>query len=242
MRFNHDKCKVIHIGNTNKNSSYNMFDPEKLKRVPLTTTVCERDLGVHVDNELKFSLHTSIQVNKANRITGLIRRSYEYLDKESFRNLFSTLVHPLLEYCSIVYNPRLIQDKKSIENVLRRASKLVTGLYDLSYEDRLAAINIPSMQYRFLRGDMIEVYKWAHSLYKCNLELFEFDDNCVTRGHPYKIKKKFCRLETRKHFFSMRSIENWNKLPTNIVTAKSLNVFKNKLDEHWADKMFIYAN
>ena len=242
MRFNHDKCKVIHLGATNENTAYNMFDSEVVEKVPLETTVCERDLGVHVDRELKFSMHTSIQVNKANKITGLIRRSYEYLDKDSFRNLFSTLVRPLLEYCNSVYNPRLIQDKTSIENVLRRASKLVAGLSELSYGDRLLAINIPSMQYRFLRGDMIEVYKWAHSLYDCNLELFEFDENCVTRGHPYKIKKKFCRLEMRKHFFSMRSVDNWNKLPTDIVTATSLNNFKNKLDKHWADKMFLYTN
>ena len=37
-------------------------------------------------------------MNKANRIFGLIRRSYQYLDRESMKMLFTALVRPHLEF------------------------------------------------------------------------------------------------------------------------------------------------
>jgi hypothetical protein len=46
-----------------------------------------------------------------------------------------------------------------IENIQRRATKLIPGLSDLSYEDRLRPLKLPSLSYRRSRGDMIEVYK-----------------------------------------------------------------------------------
>ena len=54
----------------------------------LSETKCENDLGVNVDSALNSSNHTTAQVNKANKILGLIRRSYVQLDKMSFKHLF----------------------------------------------------------------------------------------------------------------------------------------------------------
>ena len=110
-----------------------MFDPLQSKRIDIKSTTCERDLGVYVDKELKFSRHTSTQVNKANRLVGLIRRSFTYLDVHSFKTLFITLVRPHLEYCGTIYNPRLLKDKRQVENVLRRSLKMIPGLKDLTY-------------------------------------------------------------------------------------------------------------
>jgi hypothetical protein len=46
-----------------------------------------------------------------------------------------------------------------IENIQRRATKLIPGLSNLSYEDRIRRLKLPSLSYRRSRGDMIEVYK-----------------------------------------------------------------------------------
>ena len=112
-----------------------------------------------VDNELKFSRHVKAQVAKANKILGLIRRSYQFLDKESLRLLFTALVRPHLEFNNVVWSPRFQKDKNLIESVLslRRASKLVPGLAELAYEKRLESLPLPSMQDRRKKGDMIEV-------------------------------------------------------------------------------------
>ena len=51
-----------------------------------------------------------------------------------------------------------------------------------------------------------------------------------TRGHDVVLVKNQCRLDIRKHWFSQRTINKWNKLCTDCVTASSANMFKNKVD------------
>ena len=46
-----------------------------------------------------------------------------------------------------------------LENVQWRATKLVPGLSQLCYEDRLRKLNLPTLAYRRTHGDMIETYK-----------------------------------------------------------------------------------
>ena len=92
LRFNADKCKVLHVGPNNPEHQYSM--ESRGTRSVLLSTELEKDLGVNMDPSLKFSKHTEIQVNKANRILGLIRRSYEFLDGESLKRLYMALVRP----------------------------------------------------------------------------------------------------------------------------------------------------
>ena len=162
---------------------------------------------------------------------GLIRRTFVYIDKTSFKTLFSTLVRPHLEYCGVVIYPRLIQDKRRLENVLRKASKLVPGLRNLSYENRLAELNMPSMRYRLIRGDLIEIFKWCKGFYTCTPKLIDAQDRSLSRrGHFYTITRQHSRLEIRHNFLTLRAAERWNNLPQEVVSAKTLNTFKNLLD------------
>ena len=112
----------MHIRPTNT-SSYTMLDLNDHKHKELGFVEKDKDLGVIFDNNLKFPSHIINQVNKANRLMELIRRSYTYLDKNSFRYLFYALVRPHLEYCVSIWYPFLKKDDGLIENLLRRASK-----------------------------------------------------------------------------------------------------------------------
>ena len=53
-----------------------------------------------------------------------------------------------------------------------------------------------------------------------------------TRGHEVKLVKDKCRLDIRKHSFSQRTMNEWNKLYTDCVTASSVDMFKNKVDTY----------
>ena len=75
--------------------------------IDLQETTLEKDLGVHMDSELKFSQHLERQVNKANRLLGLIRRSFDYLDGDTMKLLFTALVRPHLEFGNCVWAPYL---------------------------------------------------------------------------------------------------------------------------------------
>mgnify|MGYP007024856988 CR=1 FL=1 len=59
-----------------------------------------------------------------------------------------------------------------------------------------------------------------------------------TRGHALKLSKPTANRVLRQNFFSVRVVNQWNSLPNDVVTASSTNVFKNKLDKHWQDKMY----
>ena len=87
----------------------------------------EKDLGVNLNNNLKFSSHITNQIIKANHCMRLIERSYTYLDKISFRYLFNALIRPHLEYCVVIWYPLVKKDNELTENVLCRASKLIPG-------------------------------------------------------------------------------------------------------------------
>ena len=172
---------------------------------------------------------------------GLIRRSYTFLDPLSFKRLFVALVRPHLEYCNSVCYPRFIGDLKQIESVLRRGSKLVPGMFNLTYENRLKELNLPSMLYRLKRGDMIETYKWFNKKYLCDYSPFPITTRSITRGHNFKLKKQACRLDVRKYFFSLRVVDNWNSLPNEVVCSPSLNTFKNRLDAFWQTQFYVHA-
>ena len=221
----------MHLGYSNNHAEYTMISNNIPQ--PLHVTELEKDLGVYIDPELKFSNHIGKKVNKANPILGLLRRSFIYLEEESLKKLYIALVRPHLEYANIVWSPRFIKDIKLIENVQRRATKLLNKLRDLDYEDRLSCLGLHSMAFRRARGDMIELWKFTHGKYDICQDLFQFDTTGVTRGHPLKIKKLSFSKSTRAHFFANRVINTWNNLPALIVTANSLNCFKNNLDSHW---------
>jgi hypothetical protein len=195
-------------------------------------------LGVIIDNELKFSKHIEGQVNKANKGLGLIRRSFEFLDAEAMKQLFVVVVHPNLEFGNVGWSPRFEKDKNLIENVQRLATRIIPGLKGKSYEERLKIMKLPSLSYRRLCGDLIEVYKYTHGLYKVPEGLLEFETRTNTKGHAYKLEKLRCNTSMRQHFFSLRVTDMCNSLPDSIVDAPSKNAFKNILDEAMLEHMF----
>ena len=153
---------------------------------------------------------------------GLIRRSYTYWDKNSFNYLFNALVRLHLEYCVSIWYPLLKIDEELIENVLRRASKLIPGISNFSYADGLRAIDIPRMKYRPIRGDIIKVYKIIHCEDKLLKQLFNismFDITSITRRHKFKRKKPLVKNKVRTYLFSIRVINDWNSLPPGVANA-----------------------
>ena len=109
--------------------------------------------------QLKFHLHTTEVAVKANRLLGLIKKSFDYLDSDMLTKLFTAFVRPTLEYSSAVWGPFFVLDQRKVEKVQCRATRLLPSLRDKPYEERLAALQLPSLAHRRHRGDMILLYK-----------------------------------------------------------------------------------
>ena len=82
----------------------------------------EKDLGVTFDDKWTFNKHIHLKVNIANRNLGLNAKSFTYLDKEMFLQLYKALGRPHLEYASVIWNPRYEKDIIVIEMYKERAT------------------------------------------------------------------------------------------------------------------------
>jgi hypothetical protein len=225
MQFNKDKCVVMHIGRKNNKFEYKLGD------TVLTKSVQERDLGIIVDNRLKFSEQCNVAIKNANSTLAIIRRNIKNKNKNIITRLYKGLVRPKLEFCIQAWRPFLKGDIKNLEKVQRRATRMIEGYRDLKYTERLAATGLISLEDRRTRGDLIEVFKMIKGTSKLDYKsFFTLDVNSRTRGHNYKIVKERSRLDIRKHCFSQRIVSEWNRLPPSVVAAESVNSFKNRYD------------
>ena len=184
LGFNAGKCHVLTLGkfeNTRYTHRYTVCNNE------LEHVAEEKDLGVTIDGELNFDEHISRKVRVANGIVGQIRRSFTYLDCETFRRIFVAFVRPHLEYCQAVWSPHLLRNVDRLENVQIRATKLVDGLACLDYPERLRRLNLPTLAFRRRRGDMIEVYKHFNSYDRATLSPSFDPRNRPSRQHGYQL-------------------------------------------------------
>ena len=247
LKFHPQKCVSMTICNKSEPGL-----TEKTKReyhmgnYKLKSSDCEKDIGIHVDEHLSFDTHINYIANKANRVLAITRKSFEFMDIQTFKYLYKGLVRPQLEYATSVWHPHLIRQMETIEDVQIRATKMVPGLSNLTYPERLKKLDIPTLRYRRIRGDMIQMYKLICKpkvgAYDCSLpSLFEKFPRDL-RGHDKKLVYDPHRLDIRKYSFKIRNIELWNSLPQHVIDSESIISFEKNLDKHWGKHEIYFEN
>ena len=233
LPFNEAKCKAFHVGSDTPDYAYFM------RGIQLEWSLVEKDLGVHVDSDLKYRKQASEAVSKASRVLAVIKRSFALIDRTTLPLLYKALVRPHLEYGNLVWGPHNSADQQLVERVQRRATRAVPDLRDRPYQDRLRALELPSLYHRRRRGDVIFAYQLFHEGVDMDPEtFFQLAPDSATRGHPWKLQKPHASTRVRRHFFAARVINDWNALPLRVVSAENANQFKARLDKHWARCMY----
>ena len=136
-----------------------------LKESPLEETVSEKDIGVIIDNKLSFREQIDTRATKANTIMGIIRRTFTHMDKNTFMQLYRSMVRPHLDVSNSVWIPHQKQDIETWEQVQKRATRYIPGFKELPYDQRLRLLGLLTLTYRRVRGDMIEAYKIISGVY-----------------------------------------------------------------------------
>ena len=85
----------------------------------------EKDLGVLLDKKLNRTWQCAFAAQKASRILGCIQRSMTSRLREGILPLYSALVRPHLEYCVQLWGPQHKEDMDLLEQVQRRATKMM---------------------------------------------------------------------------------------------------------------------
>ncbi len=166
----------------------------------------------------------------------MIRRPFQDLSKSAFVPLCGALVRPHLEYGMPACSPNLVAGINTLERIQRLATRLVTGMRHLPYEERLQRLGLHSLQRRRLRDDLITAFK----IFNC---LLDIDPNLSflpparrgLRGHPFKVLQGASHRRRRGSAFSVRVVKYWNKLPASVVAASTVNVFKKRFEEVWTE-------
>ena len=100
LRFNVKKCKRMSIGPQSAVTSYTITDANDVIH-SLSTTDCEKDLGVWISS----TLHPSVQYYAIRQCKALLKQTFKYITKESFNILYKTYIQPHIEYCVQAWSP-----------------------------------------------------------------------------------------------------------------------------------------
>jgi len=102
-------------------------------------------------------------------------------------------------------------------------------------------LNIPTLKYWRLRGDMIEMYKIITNKQDSDVTLkFNIIPAAITRGNIFKRRQDHVRYDFREFSFPNRVRTLWNSLPDTVVKAESVNSFKGRLNRVWNDQQVKY--
>jgi ribonuclease P/MRP protein subunit RPP40 len=240
VSLNVSKCKAVGYSYHSLSANKYYFT-HKGEQIEIEGVNTMKDLGVIFDSCLKFDQHIHEKINKAYGILGLIKRNFKDLSTRAFIHLYKAIVRPHLEYANVVWSPHHIMYIEELEKVQMRATKIIKQLNKCSYENRLRQLDLPTLRYRRIRGDMIEVYKLVHGLYDSSSCInLEFSRNVNTRGNRFKLAKNQFHYDARKYYFVNRIVSIWNSLPDEIVSLTSLDSFKYHLDKFWSSQDIKY--
>jgi len=232
MKFNTDKCSVMHIGARNMQYMYTI-NGQVLQQVE-----AQSDLGVIIRKDLKASDQCAKAYAKASRVLGMIGRNIRYKSTEVMLRLYKSMVRPHVEYCTAAWSPDYIKDKQLIEKIQGRFLKMIPGFKDLKYERGLKILRLNTLEERRNRADLIFLFKMYKGLSRPPFEsLFQLTNQDKTRGHSLKLSRHCTNRDVRLHFFSERVINNWNQLEQTIVEAGCVDTFKRRLHMYRDDKM-----
>jgi hypothetical protein len=218
----------MYFGNHNPHAAY-LLNGHLLDGV---STV--RDLGIAVSDSGRLSQHCSNVAANARRLTGLMLRTFRSRKRAVIMPILTTIIRPVVEYATPVWNPCLQKDIAELESIQRKVTKCIEGLHSLPYDERLQRLQLPTLASRRLYYDMLECYKIVHKLVRSECAGVLALSDHRTRGFQCKLTSTspIAHSNVRKHFFVERVLSSWNALPDDVVQQDSYRKFKLSLRHH----------
>ena len=234
MMFNQEKFQYIryHMGDSSKINNIYLSPDHNI--LPKSGEV--KDLGILMSENCDFDSHIASVAKKCSRLCGWILRTFSTRSKSVSLTLFKSIVLPYLDYGSQLWSPYKIKSINALEKVQRVFTKHIDGMHDLSYTERLKALQIYSLQRR--RDRYMAIYIWK--ILEGNVPNFSPPIKC----HISARRGRLCNsgvvptghLGTLCHnSFRSKAATIFNCLPKHIrdlVNCANTSIFKRALDYH----------
>ena len=224
LPLNVQKCNVLYFGHQNSKCPYS------IRGVNIVSADITRDLGVIIDSSLSFKQHIEDVARKARRLNGFIFRTFRSRDANVLLPVFKAVVRPCLEFATPVWNPHSAYGTQLLENVQKRFTRCIRGMGHVSYDERLSQLKLSPLTTRRVYFDLILVYKLLNGFAVANCPLVRRNHQQGTRGHSHTLSKPAVFKNTRKFFFTSRVVNAWNSLPEEVVSSRTVQTFKVRLN------------
>lgn len=229
MEFHPGKCQVITISRNKKTRTSNYI----LHGQALEKVTSAKYLGLTITSDMRWNSHISNTTTKANRTLAFLRRNLRISSPRLKETAYQTLVRPLLEYASTVWDPYTENNIHRLEMVQRRAARYVLSRYrnTSSVSDMYTQLQWTTLQERRRTARLCMFFKIHHGAVAINPEDHMTRLNRTTRhvnSQGYRLPHS--RADYHLHSFFPRTIRDWNQLPEDVVTAPSPPVFRERLE------------
>ena len=229
MDFNPSKCTTLRMS---ANKQLTIPSNYILHGETLENVTSAKYLGVTLSDDLSWSKHTEAVAAKGNSTVGFLRRNFRDCTTEVRKATYTTMVRPVLEYASSVWDPHLKEDIERLEKVQKRAARYTFNNYfertPGTVTNMLQQLKWNSLEQRRRHSRLGMLYKIENGLVDLKPSTFYRHSDARTRGGN-KIYQEHATHRTTYNAFFTRTISEWNKLPSATTSASSLNVFLQRL-------------
>ena len=231
MSFNPSKCNTINITRkrTKIHHNYSLYN-QILENVPSTAYQ-----GVELASDLTWKDHIHKICTKANNKLAFIRRNLQINNTGVKETAYKGLVRPASEYCATIWDPHHKKYIDQIEAIQRRAARFVLNNYNYkaSVTDMLDRFGWESLELRILRARLAMFFRIQHNLIAVPLPPFITRPYRLKPDFPHQYRIVFASTEAYKNSFFVRTVYQWNHLPSSIATLTTLNSFKEALSSYY---------
>ena len=234
MSFNPDKCESIRITNKTSRVIENTY---KIHNTNIKAIDNAKYLGVTINSKLNWSNHINNITKKAHGTRAFLQRNLQSAPRKLKEHAYQTFVRPTVEFCSTVWSPHSKKLREKLEGVQRKAARFVFNDFsrNSSVSSMLERLAWPSLEKRRNIAKQTMVYKSKNDLISIPFDAphFNLSSSNRTRGHSCKLLTHPSRVDTYKFSFFPSVVEPWNGLPEKVVSAASIDSFRNmfvKLD------------
>ena len=229
LQINSSKSKYIFF--SHKSFSYfDSFSKLTILQSPIERVSSFRYLGIILSSSLSWSPHISFVCNKSRKILGLLFRHFSpHSSPSTLIRLYISLVRPILEYGSIIWDPSSPTLSHSLDSVQLFALKIASKFRSSLIPIILSEFNLPSLASRRQKAKLIFLFKlYHHFIYFPSQIIYPslpLSSYPLRSFHPNNLICPFTRKYSFYNSYLPSTVRHWNSLPSPLKETNSLSLF-----------------